>query len=75
MLRNPRGILYTGIAKDTERRLGEHNNGRGAKSTRGKGPWVLSHREGPFSHGDALRREMEIKALSKQQKDALIESS
>jgi putative endonuclease len=61
IVRNPADILYTGIAKDTARRIGEHNNGKGAKFTRGRGPWELAHTEGPFSHGDALRRELELK--------------
>lgn len=61
IVRNSANILYTGIAKDTARRLAEHNNGTGAKFTRGRGPWIIAHTEGPFDHGDALRREMEIK--------------
>lgn len=61
IVRNRSNILYTGIAKDTARRIEEHNCGRGAKFTRGRGPWQLVHSEGPFSHGDALRREREVK--------------
>lgn len=61
VLRNPQNTLYTGISKDTTRRILEHNNGSGAKFTRGRGPWALVHSEGPLEHGDALRREMAIK--------------
>jgi putative endonuclease len=65
VLRNPKGILYTGISKDTARRVDEHNSGTGAKFTRGRGPWIMAYSEGPFEHGDALRREIAIKKDSK----------
>ncbi len=55
------GIAYTGIARDVEARLAHHNRGTGAKFTRGRGPWHVIHTEGPFTHGDALRREAAIK--------------
>ena len=59
--RNPKGILYTGIAKDINARIAAHNDGIGAKFTRGRGPWSVIHTEGPLPHGDALRRETAIK--------------
>jgi putative endonuclease len=62
MLCNDAGILYTGIAKDVDARLAQHNTGSGARFTRGRGPWRMVHREGPLAHGDALRREAAIKA-------------
>lgn len=62
VLLNPAGIAYTGIALDVEDRLARHNGGEGAKFTRGRGPWRVIHTEGPLPHGDALRREAEIKA-------------
>ena len=61
VLIEPKGVSYTGIARDVDERLGRHNAGTGAKFTRGRGPWRLIHREGPMSHGDALRREAAIK--------------
>lgn len=62
VIRNPAGILYTGIAKDVDARCHQHNTGAGARFTRGRGPWTLVHQEGPLPHGDALRRECQIKA-------------
>ena len=63
VISNPAGVLYTGIAKgDPARRLEEHNTAKGAKFTKGRGPWEIVHNEGPMGHGDALRREMAIKA-------------
>jgi len=61
VLINEAGITYTGIALDLPERLSKHNDGNGAKFTRGRGPWRILHHEGPFSHGDALRREAAIK--------------
>jgi putative endonuclease len=61
VLLNKGGIAYTGIAKDVTARLAQHNDGKGAKFTRGRGPWRTIHVEGPMERGDALRREIAIK--------------
>lgn len=61
VLLNGAGIAYTGIAKDVEARLARHNAGAGARFTRGRGPWRIAHVEGPFPHGEALRRERALK--------------
>ncbi|MCB1750431.1 MAG: GIY-YIG nuclease family protein [Gammaproteobacteria bacterium] len=66
--------LYTGIARDPGARLLQHNAGRGAKYTRSRLPVTLVYREFAGSRGDALRREAEVKRLSRQQKRALIAS-
>ena len=55
VLRNGAGTLYTGIAKDVDARCDAHNAGKGARFTRGRGPWLVAHIEGPLAHGDALR--------------------
>lgn len=59
--KNPKGILYTGIAKNVAARIEAHSNGSGAKFTRGRGPWTTVHTEGPMGHGEALKREIQIK--------------
>lgn len=64
------GALYTGIATDVARRLAEHRAGRGAKALRGKGPLTLRHQEPVGDHGEALRREAELKRLSATRKRA-----
>ena len=61
VIKNQMNTLYTGISKDVDRRIIQHNRGKGAKFTRGRGLWQLTYSEGPFDHGDALRRELEIK--------------
>ena len=72
MLRCGDGSLYTGITTDVEKRLEAHRAGKGAKYTRGRGPLELVYRELCASHGDALRREVQIKRLSRQEKQALV---
>lgn len=66
------GTLYTGITDDLERRIKAHNEGKGAKYTRGRGPVRLRYREDCESHSAALRRELAVKRLSRQEKLALI---
>jgi putative endonuclease len=63
--------LYTGIAIDPRARLAAHNAGKGAKYTRGKGPWAIVHVELIGTKGDALRRELRIKKMSRNEKIAL----
>lgn len=61
VLCNDAGVAYTGIALDVEARLARHNANAGARFTRGRGPWRVAHVEGPFAHGDAMRRERALK--------------
>jgi predicted GIY-YIG superfamily endonuclease len=63
--------LYTGITTDIETRLAKHENGTGAKYTRGRAPYTLLYTETHDSKSDALKRELAIKSLSRQQKLAL----
>jgi len=67
--------LYTGITNDIDRRLKAHNNGSGARRTRGQGPWCLVHWEPQKSLGEALRREHAIKKLTRAKKLWLIQDS
>lgn len=64
--------FYTGITNHLERRLAEHATGRGAKYTRGRGPFKLVYRETCANRSAASKREIEIKALSREKKLALI---
>ena len=73
ILRCGDGSLYTGITTDLDRRLEEHRSGKGAKYTRGRGPLELVYSEECGNHSDALKRELEIKALSKTEKLKLIQ--
>ena len=71
ILRCGDGSLYTGITEDVEARLAAHRTGRGAKYTRGRGPLELVYREECGTHSQALRRELQVKRLTRQQKLAL----
>ena len=73
ILRCRDGSLYTGITTDVEKRFAAHNAGKGAKYTRGRGPLELVYREDCGNHSAALKRELEIKALSREEKMKLIE--
>lgn len=67
------GSLYTGYATDPIRRVAEHNDGDGAKYTRGRTPVRLVYCEAFDSRSTALQREYEIKQLNRDEKSALID--
>ena len=66
------GSLYTGYARDPERRVATHNAGRGARYTSGRRPVRLVYVESFDAVGDALRREYELKRWPRRKKEALI---
>jgi putative endonuclease len=66
--------LYTGYTGNIEKRIYEHNNTRaGARYTRGRRPVKLVYVESCSTPSDALKREAQIKKLSRAQKLLLIE--
>ena len=73
ILRCADGTLYTGITTDVEKRLEAHRNGKGAKYTRGRSPLELVYREDCGDHSAALKRELTVKALPREEKLKLIE--
>lgn len=72
ILRCGDGTLYTGITDDVPRRLAVHRAGKGAKYTRGRGPLELVYQEQVPDKSAALRREFQIKRLTRREKEALI---
>lgn len=76
MVRCADTTLYTGIATDLQRRIGEHNdsNRLGAKYTRGRRPVALVYSEVCSSRSEATRREGTIKRLNRRQKERLIDA-
>lgn len=66
------GTLYTGTARDIAQRLAQHDAGQGAKYTRSRGPVRLVWQEGPMTVSRALRREHQLKQLTRPQKHAFI---
>jgi putative endonuclease len=65
VLRCGDGSLYTGIARDVAARLAVHASGKGARYTRGRGPFELLAQARCKGHGHALRVEIAVKALSR----------
>lgn len=61
VLLNRAGLAYTGCTTDIERRLVQHNSGRGAKFTKGRGVWRVAHIETFDTRGQAQAREAAIK--------------
>ena len=67
--------LYTGITNDLPRRLGQHNAGTASRYTRSRLPVDLVYHEPQESQSHALKRELAIKALSRQEKESLINAT
>ncbi|WP_241154330.1 GIY-YIG nuclease family protein [Staphylospora marina] len=66
------GSLYTGITTDLEARLKSHRKGKGARYTRGRLPVEPVYAETVENRSAALKRELEIKRMSRRQKLELI---
>lgn len=66
------GTLYTGYTNDLQKRIEKHENGEGAKYTRGRGPFQLVYTENFSTKSLAMKREYEIKKLTRSEKLALI---
>lgn len=67
--------MYTGITNDLERRITAHNNGKGAAYTAARRPVELVYSEYEGAKGDALRRELQLKKLTRNQKLKLIQEN
>ncbi|DAB31005.1 MAG TPA: hypothetical protein CFH84_00940 [Sulfurimonas sp. UBA12504] len=73
MLRCADTTLYTGVTKDLDRRVHEHNTSlKGAKYTRARRPVTLVYSENCEDKSRALQREYQIKKLSRLQKEGLL---
>jgi UV DNA damage endonuclease len=66
--------LYTGITKNVKRRYQQHNNGTASRYTRSRRPTKQVWQEAHPSRSSALKREAEIKAMTRREKLALIRS-
>lgn len=72
LLRCADGTLYTGITNDLAKRLAVHQAGKGAKYTRARLPVELVYSEECGSRSQALKRELEVKSLTREQKMELL---
>jgi putative endonuclease len=69
------GSFYTGISNNVQARLKQHNNGKGSKYIRSKRPAVLIYTEKVDTKSQALKREIEIKGLSRDEKEQLVKNT
>ena len=74
ILRCSDDTLYTGWTYDIDKRIAAHNNGSGAKYTRGRTPVSLFYSEKFNTKEEALSREIQIKKLKRYEKILLTES-
>ena len=66
--------LYTGWTNHLEKRIADHNAGKGAKYTKSRRPVELVYFETFPTKEDAMRREYAIKQLTRKEKEKLITS-
>ncbi len=74
ILRCSDGTLYTGWTNQLDKRLNDHNEGRGAKYTRGRRPVELAYQEMYDTKQEAMQREARIKKMTRKEKEKLIEA-
>ena len=66
------GSLYAGVTTDLERRVKEHNEGKGARYTASRRPVRLAWSEPHPDRSSAQSREAAIKRMSRSQKETLL---
>ena len=64
--------LYCGYSNDIEKRIKTHNAGEGAKYTKTRRPVVMVYSEAFDTKSEAMKREYQIKQLTRKQKFQLI---
>lgn len=69
------GALYCGVTNNLQRRYQAHINGSGARFTKMDPPARLAYAEGCDDKSSALKREIEIKRMSRAEKLTLTRKS
>lgn len=67
------GSLYTGWTNNLEKRIRDHNEGKGAKYTKSRRPVMLAYYEEFQTKEEAMRREYAIKKMRREEKEKLLE--
>lgn len=67
------GSYYAGYTNDIKKRLHTHNEGKGAKYTRGRTPVVLCYLEEYKTKTEAMRAEYRFKQLSRSAKERIVQ--
>lgn len=68
------GTFYTGWTNNLEKRLRDHNEGKGAKYTKSRTPVKLVYHEVFEMKEEAMRREYAIKHMTRKEKEQLIQN-
>jgi putative endonuclease len=66
------GALYTGVSTNVRRRFNAHQQNRGARRLRGRGPLQLVYSQPVGDRSQALQMERRVKRLSKADKERLV---
>lgn len=66
------GTFYTGWTNNIEKRIEDHNSGKGAKYTKARRPVTLVYYETFETKKEAMKREYAIKQMSRVQKENMI---
>lgn len=69
------GTLYCGISNNVTKRVETHNAGKGAKYTKTRHPVYLVYSEEVGTMSQAMKRERQIKKLSRKQKLSMVTAS
>ncbi|WP_413283709.1 GIY-YIG nuclease family protein [Vibrio sp. MA40-2] len=72
LIRNNNNALYCGITNDLSRRFKMHQQGKGAKALRGKGPLILEWSQRLANKSMALKLEYKIKKMKKAEKEKIV---
>jgi putative endonuclease len=68
------GTYYCGVTTDLERRIAQHNEGKGARYTRGRGPVTVAAVSPGCTRSVALKLEALVKKVGRCQKQQLVRS-
>ncbi len=74
VLRCADGTLYCGITNDLRRRISQHNTGKGARYTKGRGPVKVARSWPAANQSCALKAERAFKSLSREAKQRKLRS-
>jgi putative endonuclease len=67
------GRYYVGITTDPERRINDHNSGRGSRMAVNQGPFTLVYLSVPLpDQSSARKREIQVKSWNRIKKEKLI---
>ena len=69
------GTLYTGYARDLKERLEKHSRGKGSRYVRSRRPFRLVYSEQVKTKSRAMKRESQIKSLTRTDKLRLVNSA